>query len=188
MVEILSTRVIFAFHVVISFSFTVSFSTYNGFHFFLFFYFLACHWYKRFILLLFKLVNKLGKTQDRFFRVKKLSVMSAILSHRLMVYSRRNSRWFEHWKNQRSWLHGIFRSLARIAGRGVRSRTGARWQDQHTKESRANGKKGAFVLTTSIAKTMHQTMKLIGRLTKNCKVAVRTAITLELFFSSECLG
>lgn len=147
-----------------------------------FFYFLACHWYKRFILLLFKLVNKLGKTQNRFFRVKKLSVMSAILSHRLMVYSRRNSRWFEHWKNQRSWLHGIFRSLARIAGRGVRSRTGARWQDQHTKESRANGKKGAFVLTTSIAKTMPQSMKLIGRLTKNCKVAVRTAITLELFF------
>ena len=33
----------------------------------------------------------------------------------------------------------IFRSLARIAGRGVRSRTGARWQDQHTKENRANG-------------------------------------------------
>ena len=72
MVEILSTRVIFAFHVVISFSFTVSFSTYNGFNFFLFFfYFLACHWYKRFILLLFKLVNKLGKTQDRFFASEK---------------------------------------------------------------------------------------------------------------------
>ena len=65
----------------------------------------------------------------------------------------------------------IFRSLARIAGRGVRSRTGARWQDQHTKESRANGIKGAFALTTSTAKTM-----------QNYKVAVRTAITLEHFF------
>jgi len=76
----------------------------------------------------------------------------------------------------------IFRSLARIAGRGVRSRTGARWQDQHTKESRANGIRGAFVLTTSTAKTMPQSMKLVGRLTKNYKVAVLTAITLEHFF------
>ena len=75
----------------------------------------------------------------------------------------------------------IFRSLARIAGSGVRSRTGARWQDQHTKESRADGIKGAFALTTSTAKTMPQSMKLIGRLTKNYKVALRTAITLGHF-------
>ena len=75
----------------------------------------------------------------------------------------------------------ILRSLARIVGIGVRSRTGARWQDQHTKESRADGINEAFALTMSTAKTMPQSMKLIGRLTKNYKVAVRTAITLEHF-------
>lgn len=34
--------------------------------------------------------------------------MSPILSHRFMVYSRRNSRWFKHWKNHRPRLYSYF--------------------------------------------------------------------------------
>lgn len=38
----------------------------------------------------------------------------------------------------------IFRSMAMIAGIGVRSRIGTRWQDQRTKESRASHTIGSF--------------------------------------------
>ena len=70
------------------------FFTYNGSIFFLFFELVIGINVLSFCYL--NCLINLGRPRIVFFRVKKLCVMSSMLSHRLMVYSRTNCRWFKH--------------------------------------------------------------------------------------------